>query len=608
MADGVRPDLASAQAISRSSHALWSSYISPSDFRLPANLQSLLGKVPAFPKSLSQEESSNLKYHQSSSTLRISGTSSWRTSFGECKLPPKVLQHDLPCGFSNPVACHLTKSCQSVDWLTFQEDEEATDKTHITLLILAWAYILSARWVELQRPSTRLVYSPQSQKANIPKGATEIDIGGASQRFIRWWAALLAPGQGWRAEIDLGAKVFQSPWSICIASSHPLVIRSEDTESTNTSKIPLSSEEALIYLRQYCELHAIGHQYTPALAAALFLPWKNSESASIALPIPITRPSLSAAQEEPSPRATYIEGSPQSHFHQLRYLMTLSCNVRGLRALLSGSFFQPDIPCNLVGPYLQPIFEIIGPLMAKNDSRNLARILGRRQPTVAYLWFGAIAMGLDTAILQSVRIGLFSIEPHAAAWTGTTHSFIDGLPQFRYTTPDADITRADECRLLYLTASKNHQRYPVSPWPPFGTIPLVQTDIEVRQHASCKGHDLQYSSWRWDTHDGGTYEDVGYNPMVRPVYPQRTTHSNTDLGGPYRAEDSSPDQLASEVATRSIFRWLRVDGFPSIEKSIFTHEWFIDSGSSDEESLYDDDDSPTTELSDVEAWLDNLEI
>lgn len=608
MADSVRPDVASVQATLMRSHALWSSY-AYSDFRIPIDLQSLLGKVPAFPGTSSQvkEQSPTLKYHHSSSTLRISGSSSWETSLGECKLPSKTLHHDLPCGFSDSAACYFVDSCQSVDWILSQEDGKAASGSHTTLLILAWAYILSGRWVELQRPRSRLAYSPpraEWQEA-IPTGETEIDVGEVSEQSIRWWAALLAPGQGWRAEIDFGAKVFQSPWSVSIASSHRLTIRDRGTRQVVCCghEVPPSSEEALIYLRQYCELHAIDDQCTAALAVALFFPWKNSESDSIVLPVPSSPLISSAVPEEPSHRATTI----QSHYQQLPYFMTLSCNVRGLRALLSGSFFEPDIPCNLVGPYLQPVFEIIDPLIARNDLRDLATIMGRRQPTLACLWLGAIAMGLETSVFQSVRSGLFSIEPHAAAWTGTIHSFIDDVSRHTNATPRDEITRADECQLLYLTASEGHQRHPVSPWPPFGFIPLNQTEIEVRQHAYCKGHNLRYSSWCWDTDNESGYEDLGFDPMITPAYPRSTAHSYADMTRTYKPRDSSPNELASEVATRSIFGWLRVDGVPSVEKSIFTHSWFIHTDSSSEESLCDDDEDTPTKLSDVEAWLDNLE-
>lgn len=111
------------------------------------------------------------------------------------------------------------------------------------------------------------------------------------------------------------------------------------------------------------------------------------------------------------------------------YYMTLSCNIKGLRALLAGSFFDPDTPCNLVGPWMQLAFEVIDPLLDRGDSIGLAAVLARRQPVLAAMWLGAIVLQLEESILRSIQAGLNSIEVHAAAWTGTNHSFLTIAPQ-----------------------------------------------------------------------------------------------------------------------------------------------------------------------------------
>ena len=132
MADGVRPDHDSVPDILKRSHALWLSYTPNSDFQYPVDLRSLLARVPAFPRSSSQvkEQSSTLKYNQLFSTVRISGTSSWQMSRGDCELPPKIIHHDLPCGFTNSVACYFATSCPSINWLASQADGEDTDESH----------------------------------------------------------------------------------------------------------------------------------------------------------------------------------------------------------------------------------------------------------------------------------------------------------------------------------------------------------------------------------------------------------------------------------------------------------------------------------------------
>lgn len=614
MADLVRPDAESVEAIFRRSYCLWSSYAQDLHVRLPAtycDLRSLLGRVPAFPCDLRQPkgQTSAPKYHYTRSTLRISGQSLWKISAGECESPPKQLHHDLPCGFIAPVTCCLARSSRCTNWHVFEEDRHQASGRHITIIILAWAYILSARWVELQRPASRLLYSEHKaerlgEREDTATTAIVIHVGTATQQCIRWWAALLAPSQGWRAEIDVEVNVYQSPWSTCITTPHRLAIKSEIQRPAGgqSEEVPPSSDKALIYLQEYCELHAISNQHTAALAAVLFFPWKNSDGDSVVLPLPEPQPSHSTAtQHRPLSNPPDPVGCIQSHYHRLVYYMTLSCNVRGLRALLSGSFFEPDVPCNLVGPWIQPIFEIID----GQDLEGLAIIMGRRQPALAALWFGAIMLGLETSVLQSVQIGLFPVEPNAAAWTGTIQSFINVLPPRIYSTLDKEIDRADECRLLYLIGSESYQRFPVSPWRPFGSTPLIYTELEVQRHATCKGHTLQYLSWGWDTNNGCSCEDYGLDEKITPAYHWDAMSVKPDLTHLHNLEDRLRDHAISETATRSIFGWLRMDGYPPTERSIFTHDWF-DTGSSSEGSACSDDDNSDPKLSSVATWLDDL--
>lgn len=431
-----------------------------------------------------------------------------------------------------------------------------------------------------------------------------INVGLATEQCVRWWAALLAPGQGWRAEINVEGDVFQSPWSTCITTSHRLAIKSEleGVAGGQLMEGPPSSSQALIYLQDYCKLHAIRSLCTGALAAALFFPWKNSDGDAVVLPLP-----ESDTESFPPIEHSFLSTPPDSvesievHYQRLVYYMTLSCNVRGLKALLSGSFFEPDVPCNLVGPWTQPIFDIID----EHNHEGLAIIIGRRQPALAALWFGAILFGLEKSILQPIRIGLFAIEPNAAAWTGTIHSFINVPPQRIYSVMDEEVLRADECRLLYLTGSEDYQRYPVSPRRPFGSTSLGHTNLEFQRHVTCKRHALQYTSWRWDTIEGSDYEDYSFDQ--RPI---AADHWDAMPGEPdpirlYNLEVSLQDHTISMTATRSIFGWLRVDGYPPTEKSIFTHDWF-DTGSSSEGSICSDDDTSDSKPRNVATWLDEL--
>jgi hypothetical protein len=74
----------------------------------------------------------------------------------------------------------------------------------------------------------------------------------------------------------------------------------------------------------------------------------------------------------------------------------------------------------------------------------------KRQPKLAALWLGAIISGMHMTIFQHVRLGLLAIELHASAWTATTHRFIGLRPRSPCVINSVEISRSDECRLLYL--------------------------------------------------------------------------------------------------------------------------------------------------------------
>ena len=212
-------------------------------------------------------------------------------------------------------------------------------------------------------------------------------------------------------------------------------------------------------------------------------------------------------------------------------------------------------------------------------------------------------------MIKDVRTGFTTVELHMAAWTGISHSFIDQRQTRKYSTSDREILRADEARLLFITGSESHPRPPICPWQPFGSIPSEYADIEVRKHAICADHGLWYRSWRWDTVDGMSLEDEGLNDegdMGR----RYTTSTDLQLAS-VSNETQGPlkSTSLSEMATRSLFSWLRVDGYPPVEKAIFNHEWFDVGESSDESagSIAGSPATPITEQSDIKKWLERVE-
>lgn len=176
----------------------------------------------------------------------------------------------------------------------------------------------------------------------------------------------------------------------------------------------------------------------------------------------------------------------------------------------------------------------------------------KRSPAVSPLWLGATVLGLQKSLLQHIRYGSIPVYLHSAVFSGTVQTFL----QLPVSAPPADkgfVQRADECRLLYLSRSEYYTRVPICQWKPFGTTPVVDTDIEVRVHGACIGHHLQYRGIAWDCVDDVSEErdvptpansTLNLLPLHAPGCP------NTQ---PVSYEGMNYDEEGvSETATRSI--------------------------------------------------------
>lgn len=186
--------------------------------------------------------------------------------------------------------------------------------------------------------------------------------------------------------------------------------------------------------------------------------------------------------------------------HHIDKLLTLSCNIRGIRPLLLSPFYESSIECNAVTPWLQGTQAAIKQV-AENNSYIVGRMCMERSPKVAFLWIGCIILNLQDKILQGVRFGQIPIDLHSAAWSGTVQSFI----QQHVSNPmvkDGYVSRVDESRLLFLSQSDQHARVPVCQWRPFGKTPIEDVDIDVRVHQQCEDHWLQYEGTGWECMNG----------------------------------------------------------------------------------------------------------
>jgi hypothetical protein len=357
---------------------------------------------------------------------------------------------------------------------------------------------------------------------------------------------------------------------------------------------PVSFIAATNFLSDYCDLHNVADQSHAALAAALYLPFLNGKR-DIQLPIPLLSHKtglLSAVSA--SGDLAWVHKS-----HRFDQLLTLSCDTSGIRPLLSSVFFERGIACNVVSPWLQSAFATIN--LALDNPRMLAHIMMGRVPKLAFLWLGGIIMRVQKDILQLGRFGVMPIELHAAAWSGTIQSFIQE-PVSEPPARNGVIQRSDECRLLFLVQADGYIRVPICPWEPFDTTALEDTNMEVRVHADCKEHGLQYAGWKWYCNNGREIHQKPDITRTQPSKPQTTVHPGTCV------TPNLLDEIASATATRSIFSWLRYEGYPVCEQEIRKHEWIAIYDSDDEESDCQDSDSTSSRKTsplDVKSWMDD---
>jgi hypothetical protein len=588
----VEPAVEQVELVLQNSHRTWTVYereagndttIVEACFQ-PHNF---LGAIPAFPSGWlcgcdtlrhPKLESHGGKFKQ----LFLKGNAFWTTSTSTCRLEPKQLSKQILAGVSRPLVINLQKDTCFDEWPGVRNQTCLAKGNYLAVLTVAWAYIFSARWLELSthcstgqsnRGITYRTYADSPKNAN----SLELDLGDASNKAARWWQALLAQGQGWSATVNFDGREYHSPWAVSMSNEQTFSLITHSTQTPGQDSAAPSFDTSVNFLVDFCNLHGIHDQCLAALSVVILLPMSGS---TISLPQPkhyISKPANSIFSDSIAAQAARIP-----------FYMALSGNSKGVVALLSGAFFNPAIDCNLVSPWLQPIFDILDPMVQARRLVHVLNILSIRQSRLAFLWLGAVIVGANRHVMQMARYGSPPISLDAAAWTRTSHSFIDTKPK---PAERWRIGRKDDCRLLF-SMNSEFREVPICPWKPFGYIQLEATEIEIRLHSRC-GHTFEYIGWRWE---GVSHLDRGYYPTRSSSYGglifEYISWAWNSLNKGYRYPTSwntgdmrkfkLSSSVASRIATTSIFKWYRDDGWAKGEKNIYTHLWF-DSEDMDED-------------------------
>lgn len=411
--DAIEPTITRLKHVFYHSSEVWKSLKQEAEAfpQMPActyDLQNILGPTPAFPCSTTDLD---LRSTQNNQRLYVTGLSTWQVRAGEgCSLRPKTISHDLLYGIANPTRVALSQDHSFDQWPTMRgpkREEPHSPWNHVPILVLAWSYILSAMWVERQDSKTSTMQCTQNQEHSSAYAYHEaiVDIGDASVECIRWWAAVLAPDGGWKATLKHHGFTYHSPWAVRTSASIGIRLSPSITRSGAGSR-PSTATASLGFLADYCTRHNKFHQGMAALAMTLYFPYLSARG-RVYVPRPVLPGRLDLAHTDMSP--------PDDLRRQLSVIphyMIFSSNVKGMLASVCSTLFNPNVSCNLVSAWTQPVFEALEEMVAGGHSVKLAIVLSTAHPKVAPLALGAILLGLQRHVLDLIRLGTLPVEIH----------------------------------------------------------------------------------------------------------------------------------------------------------------------------------------------------
>jgi hypothetical protein len=586
-----------------------------------ANPRNMLGRVPAIRK----DGGSTYTTHFGSSpskALCIRAFSTWRvTNNPSCGLikEEKKISGLLQIGTQAPIPC--TFGGDSFRRWVGTTCEERDMPSYLGILALGWCYILSAHLTEGQGEDAKMIYTSskatwycqETEHVRVP--ATTVDIGEVGEGVARWWAAILAPGEGWKAIVsrrDDGD--YLAPWSVSREDTHCVHIKWRRKVSVSedfTDFTPPSSRQAFELLSQFSLLHNLGSQFLVALAIAITFPTHNYHATVVHLPFP-----TEATGGEESTLLKSIIPEWITVIEELPFYITLSCNAEVVISSLCGMFWEADVTCNLVSPWLHPILNEVPEGKGIIETPGLyyeilAIMCGLRRPQIAALFLGAAASGLMPTILRRISRGRPPLDAHAFPWTGCPQSFMDipGSGPYICEGPGDKVRRADIWRLLYLPPVVEDDLYynnrPFTPWAPFGDSSVQNCVFRVASHLRCTRHHLEYQHWNWKLMDGSIIEDQGFDKATVQCFPE-AGNSQIKMITTAKFPTTQPNQEASQEASLDIFRWVMVNGEGVPPEEVYKDKWVHFQDDSDEESEAVNDDNSVIsdeQQNGLEEWL-----
>lgn len=414
------------------------------------------------------------------------------------------------------------------------------------ILTLCWSYIISTRLLELQNRTARYskhCLQPRAASAYVPGPAEYVVYlpSPASRDLIRWLCAILAPEPGVRA------KPFPV-WTMFASSDVRFVILTDRSVSFDLDKPPPTSPQAAELLIEFCGVFGLDGRrdgrarkpskgavpfeelppYTAAFLAALALPTYGAHQLEPTLTLfplsrclrrrggPMRKGPTGIRQADAASIRQYVEDLP--------YYMTLSAETYGLQSTLWSMFWQPDIPCNLVSPWLAGVLYVLRPLIDARDAATVSKTFALRRPRVALWWTGLLLLG-SPDIWQQMALWLETTEGRygrglaalsypditVSAWTGSSNSFWElehGVVAPAYLDSDL-VPRIDVLRCRFNHNLRDENSRFTTCWRPYGHIHKKDVELDIWPSLE-QGFAREYSHWVWKSIGDREVQQLGF--------------------------------------------------------------------------------------------------
>lgn len=496
-------------------------------------------------------------------------------------------------------------------------EEHSNVPNYLGILALGWCYVLSAQLVEMRGDDSSMQYT----QTQYPTGYSNeslpdisqvhvIDVGEVDESVARWWSAILAPNEGWKATVKQTPQGgFLAPWSVSRTCETQFSIKNKGTLSSDPDPTPLSSERAFEALLGFARLHGLQDQFPIALTIALTIPTHKYYRLSAKLPLPRVTGSRPI---DPPWDAEWMNLK-----EDLPYYMTLSCSPEVMMSTFCGAFWEQDVPCNLVSPWLNPTINEVLDTLPEDEIEVLAFIGAIRQPCFSAFWIGAIASGLGPEILHRVRGGHPPLDRVAFPWTGCPQSFMDVAGSGPYTCKDPNyILREDVWRLTNYPSTEgdneSYQHGPRVPWAPCGASLTKDCALYVTVHLDCPRHGYEYDHWVWYLPDGSIIQDRGFSERITPAVSE-SHFDNIHLKTCREFGRTQLDQEASREASGQVFLWFFFGGEGLPSERIYQEEWLKEIWENNMSEFgggeFDDGEVPEPVVKSgefVDSWLDTV--